>query len=111
MPRYGGMPSAHTAFAFSLSTVVAVVDGVASVSFAIAAAMTVFILDDALRMRLFLGHHGEALRKMIQKLSTKERAQYPTLEVRLGHKPAEVIVGALVGIVLTLLIMMFVPGS
>lgn len=105
LPRYGGMPSTHTAFAFSLATVVVMVDGIASASFAIVAAMTIFILDDALRMRLFLGRHGEALRRMIQKLPIQEQAAYPALEARLGHKPSEVVVGALIGVILTIMMM------
>lgn len=104
LPRYGGMPSAHTAFAFSLATLVALTDGMASTAFAITASLVIFVLDDALRMRIFLGHHGQALSRLISKLPAEERAQYPQLETHLGHKPAEVIVGALLGVGLTLLL-------
>jgi len=107
LPRYGGMPSAHTAFAFSLATVVAVYDGFDSTMFAIVAAVLIFVLDDALRMRIFLGHHGQALHRFIQRLPLKERSQYPQVETHLGHKPAEVTVGAILGVVLTLLILFF----
>jgi acid phosphatase family membrane protein YuiD len=68
LPRYGGMPSAHAAFSFSLLTTVGMADGIASATFAIACAATIFILDDALRMRIFLGRHGEVLRRLIRKL-------------------------------------------
>jgi uncharacterized protein len=107
LPRYGGMPSAHTAFVFSLATLVALTDGFFSPLFAVVAALTLFVLDDALRMRIFLGHHGQALFRLIQKLPKAERAEYPQLETHLGHKPAEVTVGALVGIFLTLVIFYF----
>lgn len=111
LPRYGGMPSAHTAFAFSLATLVALTDGMASTPFAITAALVIFVLDDALRMRIFLGHHGQALSRLISKLPAAERDQYPQLETHLGHKPAEVIVGALLGIGLTVVIMFFLRVS
>lgn len=111
LPRYGGMPSAHTAFSFSLATVVAMTDGLASVTFAMAAAMVIFVLDDALRMRIFLGHHGQALSRLISKLPPEDRAQYPQLETHLGHKPAEVIVGALLGVGLTLVILVLLRLS
>lgn len=105
LPHYGGMPSAHTAFAFSLLTVIGWESGIASPAFAITVVLAVIILDDALRMRIFLGHHGEALHKLISKLPKEEQKTYPLLETSLGHKPMEAAVGALVGIVLTLLLL------
>lgn len=101
MPRYGGMPSAHTAFALSLLTTVGLADGVNSSTFAMATAGTIFILDDALRMRIFLGRHGAALRKLIEKLPEDQRKGFPYLETRLGHKPTEVVVGAIIGVVVS----------
>lgn len=100
LPRYGGMPSAHAAFAFAMATVVWLAEGLTSASFVIAAALVILILDDALRMRIFLSRHGLALRRLIQKLPPEERRSYPYLESRLGHKPVEVLVGGAWGIVL-----------
>jgi len=108
LPHYGGMPSAHSAFVLSLATVVAVTDGPLGVSFAIAAAVVIFILDDALRMRIFLGRHGTSIKKLIEKLPEEERSSFPKLEARLGHKPMEVVAGATLGVLLTLVIMQFV---
>jgi acid phosphatase family membrane protein YuiD len=107
IPRYGGMPSAHTSFAFSLATVVGFTDGITSTTFAITASMVIFVLDDALRMRLFLSRHGLALRQLITKLPLSEQEQYPYLESRLGHRLSEVIVGALIGIGLSLVLLRF----
>lgn len=109
LPHYGGMPSAHTAFAFSLLTVIAWESGIASPSFAIAVVLAVIILDDALRMRIFLGHHGEALHKLIKTLPEKEQKSFPLLETKLGHKPIEAFVGGIVGMVLTLVILIVLP--
>ena len=106
IPRYGGMPSAHTAFAASLATVLAVIDGFASTGFAIAIAALILILDDALRMRIFLGRHGLALHKLVRKLPPAEQAEFPYLETRLGHKVPEVIAGGLLGIIVSLLLLM-----
>lgn len=101
MPRYGGMPSAHTAFAMSLVTLVGLADGVLTTTFAITVAGAIFILDDALRMRIFLERHGRAVYQLIKKLPQEERKSFPTLETRLGHKPLEVIAGAVFGLVFT----------
>ncbi len=107
LPRYGGMPSAHTSFAFSIATVVAMSEGLNSAMFAIAVVVVIFILDDALRMRIFLGRHGQSLIRLISKLPKEERVKYPHLETQLGHKPKEVAAGAVVGTVLTIIVMIF----
>lgn len=101
IPRYGGMPSAHTAFATSLATVVALNDGFYSVTFMIAVSLVIYILDDALRMRIFLSRHGMALQKLVSHLPQEEQKEYPYLEARLGHKGKEVIVGGIIGILFT----------
>lgn len=104
LPRYGGMPSAHSAFAFAILTVVGLHDGIWSSSFIIAVALLILILDDALRMRIFLSRHGQALRRLIQKLPKEERQSFPYLESRLGHKPLEVAAGGVLGTVLAALL-------
>ena len=105
MPHYGGMPSAHTAFAFSLATLVLWTEGISSVAFALTSTVVIFILDDALRMRIFLGRHGFSLRKLISELPPEKRQGFPHLEAQLGHKPLEVLAGAVLGTVVTLVIL------
>lgn len=111
LPRYGGMPSAHSAFAFSLATTVGVVDGFLSSNFAIAAAFLIFILDDALRMRMFLGHYGRALKILTKRLPQEQRQGLPYIEARLGHTPKEVAAGAILGIIITLIIIWLMGSS
>jgi acid phosphatase family membrane protein YuiD len=108
LPRYGGMPSAHTSFAFSIATVVAMSEGFNSAAFAITVVVVIFILDDALRMRIFLGRHGQSLIQLINKLPKEERVKYPHLETQLGHKPVEVVAGAIIGTILTVIAMIMV---
>lgn len=111
IPRYGGMPSAHAAFGFSIATVVAIVDGIHSGSFVIAVALVILILDDALRLRLFLGRHGEALHKLVARLPDSERTGYPYLETRLGHKAHEVVAGAALGIGLSIALLFLLDSG
>ena len=108
LPRYGGMPSTHTSFAFSLATTTFLADGATSTSFAIAVALAIFILDDALRMRVYVGRHGQALRHLIETLAPERRKEFPDLEQRLGHSLPEVIAGAIVGVALTVLFYTFI---
>lgn len=111
LPRYGGMPSAHSAFAFSLATTIGVVDGFLSSNFTIAVAFLIFILDDALRMRMFLGHYGRALKILTKRLPKEQRQGLPYIEARLGHTPKEVVAGAILGIFVTLVIVWLIGIS
>lgn len=106
LPHYGGMPSAHTAFAFSMLTLVGFTSGMASPVFAVAAVLAIIILDDALRMRIFLGRHGQALVRLISLLPKDQQKAFPPLERQLGHKPIEALVGAIVGTVLTIVLLL-----
>lgn len=97
MPRYGGMPSAHSAFVFSLATMIGLVDGIYSTTFAVAASAVVLILDDALRLRIFLANFGQTLAKLIKRVPADEQGEFPYIETQLGHRPLEAAAGAVVG--------------
>jgi acid phosphatase family membrane protein YuiD len=99
------MPSAHSSFVFSLATVVGVVDGIYSTTFVIAAAAVILILDDALRLRIFLAGYGQALDRLVRRLPPPERKEYPYVETRLGHRPLEVFMGGILGILISLAIL------
>lgn len=98
---YGHMPSAHTAFVASLVTTVALFDGFSTTSFAIAIAFASIVIFDALRLRVYMGEHAHFLNTLAQELKLDEN-RFPRLKERVGHKPEEVAVGALVGVFLTL---------
>ncbi len=103
-PRYGGMPSAHTAFATSLATIVSLEEGLETISFAIAVSFLILVLDDALRLRVFLGRFGAALRSVVDTLPAQTRERLPAIEEHIGHTVPEVFVGAMVGIVFTVVL-------
>lgn len=98
---YGHMPSAHTAFVASLVTTVAFVDGFSTTSFAIALSLAIIVIFDALRLRVYMGEHAQYLNALTKELKLDE-TRFARLKERVGHKPEEVAVGALVGILLTL---------
>lgn len=99
---HGHMPSAHTAFAVSLMTSIGFYEGVHTGSFAVAVALAFLIIDDATRLRMHLGDQGRYLNMLIEQLNINEK-QFPRLKERTGHRVSEVIVGALLGLALTLL--------
>ncbi|HWQ59551.1 MAG TPA: divergent PAP2 family protein [Candidatus Fimivivens sp.] len=103
MFTHGHMPSAHTAFAVSLATSVGWYEGVGSGSFAVAAALAFVLVDDAARIRMYLGDQGRYLNMLVEQLNIDE-SKFPRLKERVGHRVSEVIVGALIGFFVTVLL-------
>lgn len=99
---HGHMPSAHTAFAVSLITSIGFFEGIQDGSFAIAFALAFIIIDDAARLRMYMGDQGRYLNMLVEQLDIDE-SKFPRLKERMGHRVSEVIVGAILGIVLTIL--------
>lgn len=96
--EYGGMPSAHTAFVVSLSTVVALSEGLNSAAFAIAAIFSLLIIRDAIGLRQFISQHGKILNMLIKDLPDDAEEKYPgRIEERFGHTPLQAAVGGLMG--------------
>lgn len=100
---HGHMPSAHTAFIVSLATSVGYYDGVTSGAFAVAVALAIIVIDDAARLRMYMGDQGRYLNMLIRQLNVSEE-QFPRLHERMGHRVSEVIVGGILGFLLTLIL-------
>ncbi len=99
---YGHMPSVHTALMVSLVTTVGYYTGIDSGAFAVAAVIATLIIDDATRLRVYMGDLGRYINAIRVKIGLDEK-KYPRLKERMGHRLSEVIAGALVGFFLTLL--------
>jgi len=101
---HGHMPSMHTAFATSLLVSIGYFEGLASGSFAVSVVLAFLIIDDAVRIRMVLGDQGRYLNMLIDQLKGEiDESQFPRLKERIGHRVSEVVVGALVGLLLTIL--------
>lgn len=100
---HGHMPSAHTAFAVSLLASVGHYEGLNTGAFAVAVVLGFIIIDDAVRLRVYLGDQGRYLNKLITELHIDEK-QFPRLKERVGHKVSEVIIGGIYGFLLTMLL-------
>ncbi len=103
---HGHMPSAHTAFAISIITSVGYYEGINDGSFAVAIALAFLIIDDATRLRMHLGDQGRYLNMLVEQLNI-DTDKYPRLKERTGHRVSEVIVGAILGFILTMLLIQF----
>jgi len=99
---YGHMPSVHSALMASMVTSVGYFEGMNSGAFAIALIMAILTIDDATRLRVYMGEHSRYINMIVDKIDANEN-DYPRLKERMGHKPEEALVGGILGFVLTVL--------
>ncbi len=102
---YSGMPSGHTAMLVSLSTITGLIVGWQSPLFAISVILTIIVIRDALGLRRYLGQHGKVLNILVKDLKEDKvlDESYPHLLERIGHTPTQVLAGAIVGFIVSLL--------
>ncbi len=98
---YSDMPSGHTAVTVSLVTILGLELGISSPIFAAAFVFATIVITDAIGLRNYLGQHGKTLNILVKDLKEDEflDRSYPKLLERIGHTPMQVVVGALVGII------------
>jgi uncharacterized protein len=96
---HGHMPSAHTAFIISLAASVGYYSGTDSGAFTVAVALAIIVIDDAARLRVYMGDQGRYLNMLVRQLDIEEK--FPRLKERMEHRISEVIVGAIYGLFLT----------
>lgn len=90
----GNMPSAHSACVVALAAVVGLKDGVDSALFGIAFLFATIVMYDAVMVRRSSGEQGMAIQELI-KLG---KAKIVLPRAAKGHTPAEVLVGAVLGL-------------
>jgi acid phosphatase family membrane protein YuiD len=103
---HGHMPSAHTGFIVSLVTSVGYYEGIHTGAFAVTVALAIIVIDDAARLRMYMGDQGRYLNMLIRQLNVNEE-QFPRLHERMGHRVSEVIIGGIFGFALTLFLVKF----
>lgn len=89
----GGMPSTHSALVSSLSCLIYLEDGASSL-FAVTLFFSLIVIYDAMGIRYESGRQARYI-NMIAGSNLKEK---------IGHKPLEVLMGILLGILITLII-------
>ena len=106
----GGMPSGHAAFVTALTVSVGLSSGFRSEAFALAFVFSMIIVYDILRIRSVVQRHSEMLDRIVAAGPAADREGAPgagleatrlsslfALPRRIGHTPAEVAVGVVVG--------------
>lgn len=114
MTSTGGMPSSHSAAVTSLATAVGFETGMDSPIFAVAAMFAAIVMYDATGVRYQAGQHAVIINRIRNELTVffnevkhwpekNEDEKIKELKTLLGHKPSEVFMGALTGILLSVL--------
>ncbi len=106
---HGHMPSAHTAFVVSAAASIGYYAGFDTAVFALSIIFAVLIIDDALRLRAFLGDQGRYLNMLIDQLPV-DKKKFPRLKERIGHRLSEVVIGGAIGLLLSLALISFLES-
>lgn len=94
----GGMPSGHAAIVSSLSTVVLINKGMASLEFGVVAIFSLIILADAIGVRFETGKQAMAINDIVEDLHNNDiEIEIKRLKEQIGHRPIEVLIGTLLG--------------
>lgn len=109
----GGMPSSHTATVISLATALGLfqyhdLKGQFDYSFAVALVFAAVVIHDAMGVRLEASKHAQILNKMVadETVEVKKELGFGkknVLKELLGHKPFEVFMGFLYGVIVAII--------
>lgn len=101
----GGMPSSHSATVSALSTATYLHYGAGSYEFAIALILALIVMHDAMGVRRETGIHASILNEMMEtfeKMGHQELSPEDKLKEFVGHTPLQVLMGALLGVTVSL---------
>ena len=97
--RSGGMPSTHTSSVVGLAFGILLFDGVNAV-FILSLAFAIVVVHDAMGVRFQTEKHARFLNELIK----KQKSDVPLFLEHIGHKPKEVAVGIIIGILVPLIL-------
>ncbi|MEG6521861.1 divergent PAP2 family protein [Desulfotomaculum sp. 1211_IL3151] len=97
----GGMPSSHSAMVTALATASGLQYGWSSSLFTITAIFALIVMYDAMGVRRAAGIHAKILNQMLEEMGRQDGKQnLKALKELIGHTPAEVLAGAIIGVVM-----------
>jgi acid phosphatase family membrane protein YuiD len=109
----GGMPSSHSAAVTSLATAIGIAEGISSSSFALAVVVSAITMFDAAGIRRHAGTHASFLNRLLKSSVALQQEQQERTEFKelLGHRPIEVFVGAIFGILVSFFVYYVIPHN
>lgn len=104
----GGMPSSHSAAVAAVATGLGLIHGWDSPYFAIAAVFASVVIYDATGIRRAAGRQAEMINDLVRELGHlfDEGFQPQALKTLLGHTYPQVLVGALLGVMAALIVVL-----
>lgn len=102
----GGLPSTHAAGVAALATACGFNFGFDSGEFAIACIFALITMFDAQGVRRAAGQQAQILNKMMEDVYFKRKIQEARLRELLGHTPFEVFLGAFIGILVAMIVVL-----
>lgn len=102
---YSDMPSSHTAVVISLAMTIFLRTGLDSPLFAISFVLAAIVITDAVGLRNYLGQHGRTLNILVKDLKEDEflDRKYPKQLEHIGHTPLQILIGAAIGVLISLI--------
>jgi acid phosphatase family membrane protein YuiD len=99
----GGMPSSHTSVVTTLTTGVAVYEGVSSPLFGITLVMSLYFIFEATGLRQEVGNQAKVLNEIIARTRDTHQFKAEELQELIGHTWAEVMGGFALGLIVALI--------
>ena len=102
---YSGMPSGHAAMTVSLTTIIALKLGFNDPLFGLSTILMILTVRDAVGLRRYLGQQGAVINELVQDLDEDKFLddKYPHLREAIGHSLAQIAVGSLIGLAVSLI--------
>lgn len=98
----GGMPSTHSSLMVSVTISTGLNYGFDSALFAVAFAISMIVVYDATGVRRQAGIHAQKINQLFEELLRGEPIEIEQLKEVLGHTPAQVVGGVILGIIVAL---------
>lgn len=95
--RTGGFPSSHTALVTTLTTSIAFRSGLSSDVFILSFCFLMVTIRDALGVRRASGMQAKKLNELGSELQERAIISYKPIKEIMGHRPSEVVFGAIFG--------------
>jgi acid phosphatase family membrane protein YuiD len=107
LAQAGGMPSSHSAMVCSLATVCGYLYGLESAAFAISVVLAGIVMYDARGVRQESGKQARVLNQIMETLFTGHPITEEELKELIGHTATQVVVGGFIGIIYSLVYLLF----
>lgn len=98
----GGMPSTHSSLMVSVTISTGLNYGFDSAIFAVAFAISMIVVYDATGVRRQAGIHAQKINQLFEEILRGEPIEMEQLKEVLGHTPAQVFGGVILGIIVAL---------